>query len=239
MAAVPPKRSDDVNVSPPRRPTRRSSAASGASGATWTRASTRVPARGGREEGAVDDLLGVLAILRALEQRAADPAVAAERGVGRVALEEVGQAGAGQVAPGERAAGDERRAQQPAHAHARDPDLAEAARAAQVAGRLVDLREGHADAADAALVEPHPRDPGAELRANAVDVDLALDAVGIADRLQVDVGHVARGGEADLDPAVRGLAVAVGRPHGARVAVEGLRRRVLGELEQAALGGRA
>ena len=135
----------------------------------------RVVARHRTEQHALQPALGVLAVGGQLHERAAGLAVAAEGGVGARALEQPGEADPAQVAAGQRPSGEHRRAQRLAHLHPRDLDLAEAAAAAQVARRLVDLGDRHAQLVHVLGVQPDAVAPGADRRAHAVHLDLLLD----------------------------------------------------------------
>jgi hypothetical protein len=99
-----------------------------------------------------------------------------------------------------------RAAQRLAGRGSRDSDLPEAATAPEVAGRLVDLRDGDPQRADASRSDVHPGDPGPEPRANAADLDLALDPAPVAEGQQVDVRDVAGTVEPHLEPALEGRA---------------------------------
>ena len=196
----------------------------------------RVGARAGRKHGAVEPAFGIGAILEAPDGRVGHVAIALERGVAGGALEEVGQADALQIAPGQGAAADDRRPQDLGGPNAGDAHLAQAATAAQAHLGLVDIGHEHAEAGHAGLVHADARPTAPDARGDPVHVHGPDDAAIALHREQVDVGHVTRLAEPDLHPPLSVGSEAVGHPRRRQVAVESGHRRVLGELR--GVGGR-
>ncbi len=125
----------------------------GARGATVPQPSACQRARGGRRDRALEPGLPVAAVAHEHRAGGAAPRVAPERVVAGGALEQVGEAGAREVAARERALGEHRRAQRLAHAHARDPQLADPARAAGASVGRAHARDPHPQRAHVAQAE--------------------------------------------------------------------------------------
>ena len=152
----PSKRPDDSNAAP-RAPASASIALSFARASTVPQPSARPRARGGRRDHALQPALAVLAVAHEHGAGGAAARVAPERVVAGRALEQVRQAGAREVAAGERALGEHGRAQRLAHPHAGDAQLADPARAVRARPRArLHARDPHAQRAHAVQPELEP-----------------------------------------------------------------------------------
>ena len=177
----------------PRAPAQRSRTRSGVSGATLTHASAAPAAGGGRRDDARPAALAVLLVADEPARAVGRDDARAVRVVAGRAVEEVRQGGAAEVRAAERALDQHRRAQRLGRPHARDPQLADAARARlarrAAAGRARSATSSDAHAAQAER-EPVPARPDRALA--PVDRDALDPAAAVGVRHEVDVVDVAR-----------------------------------------------
>ncbi len=141
-----------------------------------------------------------------------------------------------QIGARERTRDDDRGTEQLTYVDSRNPYLPETPGAADPDLGLGDAVDRHAHGGDVVQADRDPCPAASDRPPDAVDIDLGDDAVRIAERIYIDVGHVAWGVEADLDPAVRRRQNPVGHPRGGQRSVERGDRRVVGELELAGRG---
>ncbi len=128
-------------------------------------------ARGGRGDQPLEPALPVSAVADEPRPRGPDRPVAPERVVARRALEHVAERGARQVAARQRALGQHRRPQRLAHAHAGDPQLAEAARVRLAQVGMAHARDPHAQGRHAAQPDFEPVPAVVHVVRAAADLD--------------------------------------------------------------------
>ena len=162
-----------------------------------------------------------------------------QRVVGGCPLQHIGQGRVAEVLAPQRLLGQDRRAQQLADVHPRDPDLGQAAGAAGVRSEGPHPSQRDPQRAHVAQAQRQPVPAGVHGEGAAGDLNMRHlhERVGLVGQ-QVDIRDVAGRVEGDLDPEATGIQRGVGLPRGVRVPVERRIRAVLRELGQLRVVGR-